>query len=111
MRRQTITSGINPAGSNSAQQPRDPRTLPAAIAASYARADGGVRHVRIGRDAVIVRRTVHGMGMTIRIRIGDYLGIALRELHGARVLLLKHRDPSLSIPLASASDGGDLFDA
>ncbi len=72
------------------------------------RAGGGER---IGRDAVIVRRTVHGMGMTIRIRIGDYLGIALRELHGARVLLLKHRDPSLSIPLASASDGGDLFDA
>ena len=111
MRRQTITSGINPAGASCAQQQLDPLSLPAVIEACDARADGGVRHVRIGRDAVIVRRTVHGMGMTIRIRIGDYLGIALRELHGARVLLLKHRDPSLSIPLASASDGGDLFDA
>ncbi len=106
MRRQTITSGSNPAGSSRAER-LDPLSLPATIETCDARADGGLRTVQIGRDAVIVRRTVRDMQMTIRVALSDYLGVALRELHGAQVLLLKHRDPSLSVPLATACDDSD----
>jgi hypothetical protein len=40
------------------------------------------------------------MSMAINIRISDFLGVALRTIEGAPTLILKHRDPSLSVPLA-----------
>lgn len=110
MRRQTITSGVKPAGS-SRDERLDPLSLPARFETCDARADGGVRIVEIGRDSVIVRRTVRDMRMTFRVKVSDYLGVALRQIHGAPALLLKHRDPSLSIPLATAEQDDDLFEA
>jgi hypothetical protein len=87
----------------------DPHSLPASFVASDSRADGGVRHVEVGRERVVLRRAVQGMRMAINLRIGDFLGIALREIDGVPALILKHRDPSLSIPLVADENGiGDI---
>jgi hypothetical protein len=40
------------------------------------------------------------MRMAINLRISDFLGVALRNIEGAPTLILKHRDPSLSVPLS-----------
>jgi len=42
--------------------------------------------------------------MSIKIRISEFLGVALRTIEGTPTLLLKHRDPSLSVPLAVCDD-------
>ena len=102
MRRQ-ITGGGNPAGSSRVQR-LDPLSLPASFEARDTRADGGVRRVEIRRDRVTMHRAVHGMTMAINIRISEFLGVALRTIDGAPTLILKHRDPSLSVPLAPAAD-------
>ena len=44
------------------------------------------------------------MHMAINIRICEFLGVALRTIEGAPTLILKHRDPSLSIPLGIGED-------
>jgi Family of unknown function (DUF6101) len=98
VRRQT-TSGVNPAGSSRVER-LDPLSLPASFEARDARADGGVRRVELGRDRVTLRRAVQGMSMAINLRMSDYLGVALRTIEGAPTLILKHRDPSLSVPLS-----------
>ena len=79
----------------------DPLSLPLSFEAHDARADGGLRHVEIARDHVVLRRSVRGMRMAINIRICEFLGVALRNVDGAPTIVLKHRDPSLSVPLAS----------
>jgi Family of unknown function (DUF6101) len=98
VRRQT-TSGVNPAGSSRVER-LDPLSLPASFEARDTRADGGVRRIELDRDRVTLRRAVHGMRMAINLRISDFLGVALRTIEGAPTLILKHRDPSLSVPLA-----------
>ena len=103
MRRQT-TGGINPAGSSRVER-LDPLSLPASFEARDTRADGGVRRIEIDRDRVTLRRAVHGMRMAINIRISDFLGVALRNIEGAPTLILKHRDPSLSVPLVRRRRG------
>lgn len=102
MRRQT-TGGINPAGSSRVER-LDPLSLPASFEAHDTRADGGVRRVELRRDRVTLHRAVHGMNMAINIRISDFLGVALRTIEGAPTLILKHRDPSLSVPLSIGDD-------
>jgi Family of unknown function (DUF6101) len=102
VRRQT-TSGVNPAGSSRIAR-LDPLSLPASFEARDSRADGGVRRVELRRDRVILRRALRGMTMAINIRISDFLGVALRTIEGAPTLILKHRDPSLSVPLAPIED-------
>ena len=79
----------------------DPLSLPLSFETRDTRADGGLRHVEIARDHVVLRRSVRGMRMAINIRICEFLGVALRTIDGAPTLILKHRDPSLSVPLAS----------
>ena len=98
MRRQTATSGINPAGSSRALR-LDPLSLPLSFDAQDIRADGGVRHVELHRERVVLRRAVQGMRMAINVRVSDFLGVALRGLDDAQMLVLAHRDPSLTIPL------------
>lgn len=105
MRRQ-ITGGVNPAGSSRVER-LDPLLLPASFEARDTRADGGVRRVEIRRDRVTVHRAVHGMNMAINIRISDFLGVALRTIDGVPTLILKHRDPSLSVPLAVSEENVD----
>jgi hypothetical protein len=101
--RRQITGGVNPAGSSRVAR-LDPLSLPASFEAQDTRADGGIRRVEIRRDRVTVHRAVQGMSMAINIRISEFLGVALRTIDGAPTLILKHRDPSLSVPLAPAQD-------
>lgn len=103
MRRQTTTSGITPAGL-SRDERLNPLSLPARFEARDMRADGGVRHIEINRDRVTLRRAVRGMRMAINIRVSDFLGVSLVTIEGTPTFVLKHRDPSLWIPLSSETD-------
>ena len=107
MRRQTATSGINPAGSSRALR-LDPLSLPIIFDAHDARADGGVRRVELHRERVVLHRAVQGMQMAVSVRVRDFLGVALRGIDDAQMLVLVHRDPSLSIPLGVSSDREEI---
>ena len=107
MRRQTATSGINPAGSSRVLR-LDPLSLPLRFDAHDVRADGGVRNIELHRERVILRRAVHGMQMAVNIRVSDFLGVALRGIDDAQMLVLAHRDPSLTIPLCVSSDREEI---
>jgi hypothetical protein len=106
VRRQT-TSGINPAGSSRALR-LDPFSLPLSFDAQDVRADGGVRRIEIHRERVVLRRAIQGMRMAINLRVSDFRGIALRSIDGAEMLVLVHRDPSLTIPLGVSSDRDEI---
>jgi hypothetical protein len=107
VRRQTATGGINPAGSSRALR-LDPLSLPVSFDAQDVRADGGVRRIELHRERVVLRRAVHGMRMAINVRVSDFRGIALRGIDDAQMLVLVHRDPSLTIPLGVSSDRDEI---
>jgi hypothetical protein len=107
LRRQTATSGINPAGSSRALR-LDPLSLPVSFDAHDSRADGGVRQIELHRERVVLRRALHGMQMAVNVRVSDFLGIALRGIDDAQILVLAHRDPSLTIPLCVSSDRDEI---
>jgi len=107
LRRQTATSGINPAGSSRALR-LDPLSLPVRFDAYDTRADGGVRNIELHRERVVLRRAVRGMQMAINVRVSDFLGVALRGIDDAQMLVLVHRDPSLTIPLCVSSDREEI---
>jgi hypothetical protein len=109
VRRQT-TSGINPAGSSRALR-LDPLSLPLSFDAHDTSADGGVRKIELHRERVVLRRAIHGMRMAVSISVRDFLGVALRGLDDAQMLVLVHRDPSLSIPLGVSSDADEIASA
>jgi hypothetical protein len=110
LRRQTATGGISPAGSGRALR-LDPHSLPVSFDAHDTRADGSVRHIELHRDRVVLRRAVSGMRMAINVRVRDFLGVALRGLDDGQMLVLVHRDPSLSIPLCVTSGADELMSA
>ena len=111
MRRQTQTSGTNPAGSSRALR-LDPLSFPLRFDARDVRADGGVRQVEIHRERVVLRRRVAGMRMAVNVRVSDFIGIGLRGLDtDAQMLALIHRDPSLTIPLCVSADREELASA
>jgi len=110
VRRQTSTSGINPAGSSRTLR-LDPLSLPLRFDAQDARADGGVRQIELHRERVVLRRALQGMQMAVNVRVSDFLGVALRGLDDAQMLVLVHRDPSLNIPLAVSSDSEEITSA
>jgi Family of unknown function (DUF6101) len=107
VRRQTSTSGINPAGSGRALR-LDPLSLPVAFDTHDLRADGGVRRVELHRERVVLRRAVHGMRMAINVRVSDFRGVALRGVDDGQMLVLLHRDPSLTIPLCVSSNRDEI---
>ena len=107
MRRQTATDGANPAGSSWPLR-LDPHSLPISFDARDTRADGGIRQIELHRERVILRRAVSGMRMAINVRVRDFLGVALRGTDDAQVLVLVHRDPSLTIPLCVSSDPDEI---
>jgi hypothetical protein len=107
VRRQTATSGFNPAGSSRALR-LDPLSLPVRFDAHDSRADGGVRQIELHRERVVLRRALHGMQMAVNVRVSDFLGVALRGLDDAQMLVLAHRDPSLTIPLCVSSDPEEI---
>jgi hypothetical protein len=106
VRRQT-KSGINPAGSSRALR-LDPLSLPVSFDAHDTRADGGVRRIELHRERVVLRRAIHGMQMAVNVRVRDFLGVALRGIDDAQILVLVHRDPSLNIPLCVSSDADEI---
>jgi hypothetical protein len=106
VRRQT-KSGINPAGSSRALR-LDPLSLPVSFDAHDTRADGGVRRIELHRERVVLRRAIHGMQMAVNVRVRDFLGVALRGIDDAQMLVLVHRDPSLNIPLCVGSDADEI---
>ena len=110
MRRQTATSGINPAGSGRALR-LDPLSLPVSFQAHDTRADGGVRRIELHRERIVLHRAVHGMRMAINVRVSDFIGIASRGIDDAQMLVLVHRDPSLTIPLCVSSDPEEIATA
>ena len=110
MRRQTATSGVNPAGSSRALR-LDPLSLPVSFSAHDIRADGGVRQVELHRERVVLRRAVKGMRMAVNVRVSDFLGVALRGADDGQMLVLLHRDPSLTIPLCVSSDAEEIASA
>ena len=110
MRRQTATSGINPAGSSRGLR-LDPLSLPVSFNAQDIRADGGVRRIELHRERVVLHRAVRGMRMAINVRVSDFLGVALRGIDDAQMLVLVHRDPSLTIPLCVSSDRDEIATA
>jgi hypothetical protein len=110
VRRQTATSGINPAGSTRAWR-LDPHSLPISFNAHDTRADGGVRRIELHRERVVVRRALHGMRMAVNVRMRDFLGVALRGIDDAQMLVLVHPDPSLTIPLCVSSDREEIASA
>ena len=110
MRRQTATSGSDSAGSGRMPR-RDPLSLPLSFSAHDTRADGGVRQVELHRERVVLRRAIRGMRMAVNVLVSDFLGIALRETDDAQMLVLAHRDPSLTIPLCISDDRDEITDA
>jgi hypothetical protein len=86
----------------------DPLSLPVSFSAHDIRADGGTRQVELHRERVVLRRAVHGMRMAIKLRVNEFLGIALRETGDAKMLVLAHRDPSLTVPLCVSSDTEEI---
>jgi Family of unknown function (DUF6101) len=107
VRRQIATGGFIPAGSGRALR-LDPLSLPISFHAQDTRADGGVRQIEIHRERVVLRRAVQGMQMAVNVRVSDFLGIALRGIDDAQMLVLSHRDPSLTIPLCVSSDQDEI---
>jgi hypothetical protein len=107
VRRQTATGGINPAGSSRAER-LDPLSLPISFHAHDVRADGGVRQIELHRERVVLRRAVQGMRMAVNVRVSDFLGVALRGIGESQLLVLKHRDPSLSVPLFVSDDREEI---
>lgn len=110
MRRQTAKGGINPAGSSRALR-LDPLSLPVSFDAHDIRADGGVRQVELHRERVVLRRAIQGMRMAVNVRVSDFLGVALRGASEAQMLVLQHRDPSLTIPLCVSEDRDEIASA
>jgi hypothetical protein len=48
------------------------------------------------------------MQMAVNVRVCDFLGVALRGIDDAQMLVLVHRDPSLTIPLCVSSDREEI---
>jgi len=89
----------------------DPLSLPLSFSAHDTRADGGVRQVELHRERVVLRRAIRGMRMAVNVLVSDFLGVALRETDDAQMLVLVHRDPSLTIPLCISDDRNEIADA
>ena len=110
MRRQTATSGINPAGSSRVMR-LDPPSLPMSFAAHDVRADGGIRQIELHRERVVLRRAVRGMRMAVNVHVSDFLGVARRDVKESQMLVLQHRDPSLSVTLCVSTDPEEIAEA
>jgi uncharacterized protein DUF6101 len=83
----------------------DPFGLPVRFSATDTTADGRLRDVELHRERVVLRRSVRGMRMALNMPIAAFDGISLsllpREGGAADILavMLKHSDPSLTLPL------------
>jgi len=96
-----------------ARAPRPGAAGPRRIEATDARADGRRRVVVLGRDRVVIARSVGGVFMNIALRPGAFRGVALRlrdltdGVFHYDVRLL-HRDPDLCVTLHEADDDREI---
>jgi len=89
----------------------DPLSLPVSFNAHDTRADGGVRQIELHRERVVLRRAISGVQMAVKVRVSDFKGVALRGSDDAQMLVLVHRDPSLTIPLCVSTDREEIAHA
>jgi hypothetical protein len=107
-----MLSGGNPAGS-SRQERLDPCALPVAFATSDVAA--GVRFIELHRERVVMRRSVAGVVMAVRMPVSSYNGIALKLVRGRRGMaatvevILEHKDPGLTLPLYVSEQGDEAM--
>jgi len=105
--------GPSPAGSSRALR-LDPFSLPIHFRAGDAGADERSREVELHRERVVLRRSVGGIPMVLKLPVADFLGVALRVIVAtedtaeAVCLTLEHPDPGLSIPLLISPDSDDV---
>jgi hypothetical protein len=114
LRRQTAAGGQPFAGGSGRGLRLDPLSLPVRFAAADERTDDGTRIVEIGRDRVLMLRSVRGVRMRLRIPLDGFLGVAARALAAGgeadRVAItLEHGDPALSIVLHVGADVEELL--
>ena len=94
----------------------DPFGLPVRFYASDAVADGQVRDVELHRERVVLRRSLHGMRMALNMPVAAFDGVSLRlvpsegGVEDALAVVLKHRDPALTLPLFVTSQPGAALD-
>lgn len=79
------------------------------LAQRDARADGGVRHVRVRRSDILIMRRFAGVNMRILAPVAAYRGVALavESAHDGGVayrLSLAHADPDFDVVLAETPD-------
>jgi hypothetical protein len=102
-----------PGGSSRALR-LDPFTLPVRFAAEDAAADEAIRHIELHRERVVLRRAVRGMRIAVNLPLTTYLGLTVRRAvadnhsSGEVAIVLKHRDPALSVALFVASGHDDV---
>ena len=83
----------------------DPSGLPVRFFAGDAAADGQVRDVELHRERVVMRRALRGMRMALNMPVAAFDGVSLWLVPGeagdedALAVVLKHRDPTLTLPL------------
>lgn len=75
------------------------------------RADGGQRHVRVGRRDILIARRLAGISMLISVPVRAYRGVALDirptgDGGASYRLSLAHSDPDLDVVLTETRDGG-----
>ncbi len=108
-----MTGGITPAGSSRVMR-LDPLLLPVRVAAADPTADGKIRIAEIGRERVLVLRSVRGVRMRLNLPVDHFLGVSMRAYpdnaaaEGRMALVLEHRDAALSVPLQYAAEMEDL---
>jgi hypothetical protein len=83
----------------------DPFGLPVRFSTSDAAADGRVRDIELHRERIVLRRSLRGMRMAINMPVAAFDGISLLSVpaengnHEGLTVVLKHSDPSLTLPL------------
>lgn len=106
MRRQIKAAGLAPAAGSGRALRLDPHRLPVRYKATDERADNRSRIVEIDHDKVLLRRSVNGIEMRLRIPLEAFSGVAVRVLdwESADVvaITLEHPDPALTIALYRA---------
>ena len=93
--------------------PRPGAFEPRRLIAADPRADGRRREVTLGRDRVMIARSVAGVRMKIALASHAYRGVVLRlrGLWDGRFtyeIVLVHRDPDLCVPLFEAQDDNEV---
>ncbi len=114
LRRQSTAGGQPFAGGSGRIARLDPLSLPVRLTVPDERTDDGTRIIEIGRDRVLLLRSVRGVRMRLRIPLDGFLGVAVRALVAAGeadriAITLEHRDPSLSVLLHVGEEMDELL--